>query len=199
MVKKKNKYQVFVEDELSNKDTVKLSETSLISDLGEEAQAALAALYENPNIDKKRIGTMVNSMITHQSHVFLNSIRIFEELIKNDLNTDIKSCHSSKYKAIMHLLLRKKIIKILRAPTGRKAGLYELIAQIFLDIIKDAIGQDMLDAKKEANIKWYDEEYLKNTHNDDSEVDVDIKEGDAVKERMNERKRKKDLLSQTDI
>lgn len=153
---KKNKYESFVKESLTNKNSVKLSEVSLVSELDKEMQLALNALYNNADPQKKRIGSILNSIFTQESHVFMNSVRILDDLVNKDPNTTLKSCHSSKYNEIMHLLQKNGIILKIREPKGRRAGLYKLIADIYLNILIMVMGKEMLDAKEKANIEWYD-------------------------------------------
>lgn len=152
----KDKYRKFVEENLEQENTVKLSSLRELDQCSEEVQKALNSFYlsDNPNIQK--IGSMLNAIYTQQTKTFMVSIRILRELIKEDPNIVFKDCHSSQYKNIMAKVLGSDMFTKLREPRGNAAGLYELTSKIFLEILEIEVGKDVLEAKKEAHVDWYD-------------------------------------------
>lgn len=157
----KEEVKKFIQNNLINDDTVKLSSLSDLSKTSDDIKNMLEGFYECDNPVVQKIGTILNAIFTQKTNVFMLSIRILSDLVEKDPNLKAKSCHSSQYRKIIYRLLKSGLLKKIREPNGNNAGLYELIHEGFLSILIKEIGQDVLDAKKKAHIEWYDEESKK--------------------------------------
>lgn len=178
-----NKFQKFVKEFLEQDDSVKLSHTSALTDLDQLSSQAISAMYESKNPSIKKGGSIINSAYTHGTSVFLLSMRIVSELIKNDGNVVYNGCNSRNYKEIMHKMLKDGVISVLRPPSGRLAGLYEINSELFLIPLQKKIGKKALENKRLKNIAWYDKTSLIR----DKKIQKDIEEGKEMRKKYEKR------------
>lgn len=179
-----DQFKQFIKDHLTNKNSVKLCDTTMISDFPQNIQIALNSFYLDPDPKVQKIGSILNGFYTQETHVCLMSVRIVNDLVKDDANLDANSCNSKTYNWIMHRLLRSEALKILREPAGKLAGLYELTNPHFLDVLKEKIGEEYLKAKKETYLEWYDSKKSE----DAEQVKFRNAEAKRIKEKLREQK-----------
>lgn len=183
-----NKYEKFVKENLEKTNSVKLVNTKHLDDLPDIVIKPILAFYTSTSSSIQKSGSIINSIYTQQTNVFLLSLRIVSELVKNDPNIKYTSCNSTNYKEIMHKLFSSKVITALRKPSGKFAGLYELTSEIFLEPLRQQIGDDMLEATKKEHIEWYDSgREIKNNQlrKDIEETRIARKAYDEQKNRIN--------------
>jgi hypothetical protein len=161
MVDKKSttylEYSRYLESNFVKKEVVKLNETKLLSEFGEELQNVLASFYDHTESNIKRTGSMFNGIYTQQNGVFMMSFRIFRELVAADFkNHGLKSCTDHDYNQIMSDLLSKNIIMKIRKQKGQRSALFRLILPFYLKPLYNTVGKDVVDAKDDKNIEWYD-------------------------------------------
>lgn len=183
-----NEYKEFIEERIVGKDHIKLFETSDINSMNDNIKECLETFYSDARPEIRKIATILNSIYTHQNHVFLFSFRIMNDLLRNDNNITVNSCHINNYKYLLHRMQSSGMFEKKRSPKGRNAGLYKLKNPLFLKLLVELVGQDVLNGKEAAHTDWYDNEYKTKPNKDDVELEKEIAES---KERINERKKRK--------
>jgi len=136
---------------------VKLYETKPLDQFDEDIQDTLAPFYNHSDVKMKRVGTIFNGIYTQNSVAFMMSFRICRELIATDTERHgLKSCTDREYNAVIHWLLKNNVLVKIRDQKGRRSAMYELIEPRFLNLLYKSAGKDLVDAKKDKNIEWYD-------------------------------------------
>ena len=153
-------------EDFEKEGNVKLNKTGDISDFDmPEIQAILTYLYDHPDSQMKKFGTLLNSIFYHQRQIFLLSRRIFGNLIVDDRNINISSINSETWAEFLRKCVQGGYLERLREPTKNKAGIYKLIREEFVDILHKYHNREYFDAQEKAALKFYDEE---------SEVDKEL-------------------------
>src|SRR5690606_13220646 len=147
----------------TDQNMVRFSAVSKLDEI-EDSQifSILNEFYSEKNFFYRFTATLLNAMYTQQTLVGMISRPIMESLIKKDKNNKLNSCDSARFNEFMNRVKAisaetgKPFLAELREPVGRSAGLYELKWDHFIDILAKRTGIDLLEAKKQNHIDWYD-------------------------------------------
>lgn len=152
----------FIKSDLSKKINAKLTEVSSLADLNSILSDVISPFYDSNESIHKRLGSILNSIFTQRTTVFSLTYRLNGSLVRNDPNHTLKSCDSKDHKEVMNLAFNSGLFTILRKPVCKgygikgKAGLYELSHEKFLKPLKEVIGSDICDMKKQKFVDWWD-------------------------------------------
>lgn len=196
-------------DKISNKiitdleissDDIRLTEIKHLDEFTDDIQQTLRALYDSPISKVRRFASILNSIYSQAENVFVITYRLYSDLIKEDSNHIIttKPGDGVSYRQMLSFALGNGYITELRKPSRiskgiyGKAGLYELTDKDFITPLIDMIGYANCKAKKDARLKWYDEN---NTEQNQKEDEIEttpeiLEERKRIRERLNERKNK---------
>lgn len=187
-----NKYDMFVKKKILGNHKVKLSNVSNLEDFDTEMQLALKAFYNSRDINKRYMGSILNAIYTQESGVFINSVRTMKDLILLDPNHLIKTFHFRNYNDVMHMLQSNNIIRKLRAPRGRRAGLYKLIADVLLQPLIMKIGEELLETKELLDIEWYDSHNVNVTKTNKEQKEDDFVPNPEIQKILSQVKKKRE-------
>lgn len=143
------------------KDDFILKNTSKIDVFKGESREILDYLYSHDNPNIIRMGTIVNSILTHRHQTFMFSRGGLVKLFASDINTEYKSINEAEYKLLVHTMLKCGDFIKLREPTKdlpkTKSGVYKVIKPIITQILYTLHGADFFSLQEEAVIRAYDE------------------------------------------
>lgn len=186
-INEKNKFKSFINQKIIEQDTIKLSQISSLENVNSEIRDALTSFYDHSDMNIQKMGTIFNAIYTQKTHIFLLSFRIFNNLLKNDPNIKCSSCHIKNYKYIIYKLISINVLKILRNHQFKKAALYELVEDLYLDVLKQFVDKQSLDEKKQICLEWYDS-INKSNNLDDNICQEYLKTLGEIRERKRKRK-----------
>lgn len=119
-------------------------------------QKMLANFYKSTDPIAVRMGSLINSLFTHQASTFMYTRRSLIELLKEDSNHSHKSIDYKQFNILRSTMLNNGIFTCLREPTNNKSGVFKLINKELLDILVEQIGKDFLEAKEKRVLEYYD-------------------------------------------
>jgi len=134
-----------------------LTNTTLLKDISNSnLRLFLEGGYNNPQLHVKLLTSMINSVFTQKTPVFLMSYRSSKKLFKNDVNLiDIK-LWPDMYKYYKLSLHQSGILVTLRNPVGKKSGVYKINNPVITSILEECLGIDYLKTQEEGILEFYD-------------------------------------------
>lgn len=142
---------------LKQSDLVTLNQTSLVEDFkDEDLRKQLKVGYEGTTIERRFLATLVNSIFTQKSRVFIMSCRGISNLMKNDPNGNGKGIDSQDYRSNKRRLHAGNYIETLRNPKGRKAGVYKLIHPPLVELLNKLCSEEFFEAQEKSVLDFYD-------------------------------------------
>ena len=137
--------------------TIKLTRTKEVSEITNETlKTMLESTYSSDSGISNLIATFTNAVATHQRATFIMSKRVMDRLIENDPNTKATVCKSTTYRDFLQKCISDNIIVVLRKQIGRKAGLYEVVDELIVEVLYQLNGKDYYNAQKTVSIEFHD-------------------------------------------
>lgn len=152
-----------------------------------EVSTSLQAGYATKDGLQLKITTIINAILTHEAKHFLMTRRFVDVAVKSDVNNPKNCCNSKEYGRIRSILIKEKIVRTVLEPSGKNAGVYEVIHEDLLGYLNKIHDEDYYNIQKKEVMDYALSKELQ-------EVTRDMEKGKEAREKALEMRKNKDKL-----